>query len=265
MDEAQRKTLVSVVIPVFNEERGIEQLHDRLATLQRLWSAVELEFVIVDDGSSDGTVNALQRTFPANGRTHIAVHAGNRGVGAAFRTGFQHCNGSIVCTIDADCTYGPENLQPMVAALIERSADIAVASPYHPEGCVEGVPGWRLALSRACSGFYWIVAPVRLYTYTSIFRAYRKRVIQSLSFEEDGFVFAAETLIRAAEQGYRIVEVPMTLRSRAIGQTKMKVLQTIRGHLRLIGRTAMRRIRIGGNGAPVLENKRETIKGSQIS
>jgi dolichol-phosphate mannosyltransferase len=265
MSQAQGKALVSVVVPVFNEERGIEQLHDRLSTLRQSWSAVELEFVFVDDGSTDGTVTALQRTFPASGRTHIAVHARNRGVGAAFRTGFQHCNGSIVCTIDADCTYGPENLEPMVAALMEHSADIAVASPYHPRGSVEGVPGWRLALSRACSGFYWIVAPVRLYTYTSIFRAYRKQVIESLRFEEDGFVFAAETLIRAAEQGYRIVEVPMTLRSRVIGQTKMKVLRTIRGHLRLIGRTATRRLRMAGNGEPALESKREPIKGSQIS
>lgn len=264
MAHSQRKPLVSVVVPVFNEEQGIAQLHERLSTLQQTWSAVELEFVFVDDGSSDGTVAALQRTFPANGRTHIAVHAGNRGVGAAFRTGFQYCNGSIVCTIDADCTYGPENLERIVAALTERSADIAVASPYHPEGSVEGVAGWRLALSRACSGFYWIVAPVRLYTYTSIFRAYRKPVIESLRFEEDGFVFAAETLIRAAEQGYRIVEVPMTLRSRVIGQTKMKVLRTIRGHLRLIGRTAMRRLRAERDGGPALESKKTSIKGSHI-
>lgn len=262
MAQTQSKALVSVVVPVFNEEKGIEQLHDRLSTLRRSWSAVELEFVFVDDGSTDGTVTALQRTFPASGRTHIAVHAGNRGVGAAFRTGFQHCNGSIVCTIDADCTYGPENLERMVTALIDHCADIVVASPYHPEGSVEGVPGWRLALSRACSAFYWIVAPVRLYTYTSIFRAYRKRVIDSLRFEENGFVFAAETLIRAAEQGYRIVEVPMTLRSRVIGHTKMRVLRTIRGHLRLIARTAVRRVRVSREGA--LERKREPIKDPQI-
>jgi dolichol-phosphate mannosyltransferase len=107
---------------------------------------------------------------------------------------------------------------------------------------VEGVPRWRLVLSRGCSGLYGLIAPVRLYTYTSVFRAYRREVIRAVSFQEDGFVSASEILIRAAEAGYRIVEVPMTLHSRKIGYTKMKIVRTIRGHLRLIANTTARRL-----------------------
>ena len=241
MASSKTPALISVVVPVFNEEQGIAQLYSRLMGLRTLWQDVDLEFVLVDDGSSDQSAAVLREKFGADRLSQIIVHPRNRGVGAAFRTGFTHCNGSIVCTIDADCSYGPENLERLVEALVEQSADVAVASPYHPRGSVQGVPAWRVVLSKACSVVYWLIAPVRLYTYTSIFRAYSKTVTDSLVFEEDGFVFSAETLIRAAEQGYRIVEVPLTLHARQIGQTKMKILRTIRGHLRLIAATAMRR------------------------
>ena len=103
-------------------------------------------------------------------------------------------------------------------------------------------------MSRGCSALYGMIAPVRLYTYTSVFRAYRSEVAHSIPFVEDGFVSASEILIRAAEAGYRIVEIPMTLHSRKIGHSKMKIVRTIRGHLRLIGRTLARRIQQGFNG-----------------
>jgi dolichol-phosphate mannosyltransferase len=246
MSTDQIRELVSIVIPVFNEEDGISQLQQRLASLRAAWDkSLDLEFIFVDDGSADRTIELLRETFQNEPGVTILAHEHNRGIGAAFRTGFSRCRGHIVCTIDADCSYGPENLQRLVAVLKAERAGIAVASPYHPEGAVEGVPRWRLVLSRTCSALYGLIAPVRLYTYTSVFRAYSRDVIDSVSFHEDGFVSASEILIRAAEVGYRIVEVPMTLHSRKIGQTKMKILRTIRGHLRLIATTTARRIQMG--------------------
>jgi dolichol-phosphate mannosyltransferase len=259
---AREHNLISVVVPVFNEETGIEQLRERLASVRASWQGVDLEFIFVDDGSSDSTLSGLHRTFDSDPLSQVVAHEKNRGVGAAFRTGFARCRGSIVCTIDADCTYGPENLKRLVAALEEQKADIAVASPYHPDGTVDGVPAWRLTLSKGCSAFYWAVAPVRLYTYTAIFRAYRKEVVDAVQYEEDGFVFTAESLIRAAELGYRIVELPMTLQTRKIGQTKMKVLRTIRGHLRLIVRTAARRMFGGRQALPKQRSKEAEIPQS---
>jgi dolichol-phosphate mannosyltransferase len=228
--------LISVVIPVFNEEAGIAQLQERLAVVREKWRERRVEFVFVNDGSSDATQLVLENTFGNDPQCRIVKHAVNRGIGAAFRTGFSNSQGSIICTIDADCSYGPENLYSLVTALDEQNADIAVASPYHPQGKVEGVPRWRLVLSKGCSLFYRTVAPVRLYTYTSVFRAYRKPVVDAVELRENGFVSAAEVLIRAAEQGFRITEVPMTLHARKIGQTKMKILRTIREHLRLMAK-----------------------------
>lgn len=226
---------ISVVIPVLNEEAGIEQLHEKLTAVKRVFDAVaRTEFVIVDDGSTDQTNDRLRTVFGNRADFIIETHERNRGVGAAFRTGFSRATGSIVCTIDADCSYEPEGLKRLIDALDATGADIAVASPYHPQGSVEDIVPWRIFISRICSGIYRLISPVPLYTYTSIFRAYRRPVIETVQFGADGFVCAAEILIRAARQGYAIVEVPMTLRGRKIGTTKMKILRTIRSHVRMM-------------------------------
>lgn len=249
--QASHHNLISVVVPVYNEEAGIDQLAQRLEGVRSMWPDRSIEFVFVNDGSADRTQAELERVFGARKQCRIAVHDRNRGVGAAFRTGFGQAQGEIICTIDADCSYGPENLRLLVEALESEPADISVASPYHPQGTVDGVPGWRLLLSKGCSRFYQAIAPVKLYTYTSVFRAYRRPVIESVVFEEDGFVSAAEVLIRAAEKGFKIVEVPMTLHARKIGQSKMKVARTIRQHLALMARHVVtRKQNPTGNSSP---------------
>lgn len=252
--------LISVVVPIFNEEDGIGLLHEKLLKLKCLLADnCRLEFVFVDDGSTDHTVEGLRRQFADFGGTFkIVEHGRNRGVGAAFRSGFQVCAGKLICTIDADCTYSPEGLKLLLDALAATGADIAVASPYHPLGGVEGVPWWRLALSRRCSALYRWASPLKLYTYTSIFRAYRSDVVRNVSFASDGFVSAAEILLAAGRQGYRVTEVPMVLRARSIGRSKMKVLRTIISHLRMLGAFAS-----GKSGPPSRKSQQAEQQLSQ--
>lgn len=228
---------ISIVIPIFNEEDGVELLKEKLMRLKSLLGAeCYPEFVFVDDGSSDRTVERLRRHFTPSGVPfQIIEHGVNRGVGAAFRSGFARAGGAIVCTIDADCSYSPEGLKSLLDALRTTGADIAVASPYHPQGGVEGVPVWRLALSRGCSVLYRRLSPLKIYTYTSIFRAYKAEVVRNVPFRADGFVSASEILIAAGRRGYTVTEVPMVLRARAIGRSKMKVMRTIGSHLRMLG------------------------------
>lgn len=228
---------VSIVIPIFNEEDGVLFLKDKLLRLRDLLGEeYSQEFIFVDDGSSDSTVERLKEHFtPAGVPFQIVEHVVNRGVGAAFRSGFRQATGSLVCTIDADCSYSPEGLKSLLDALASSGADIAVASPYHPQGGVEGVPLWRLALSRGCSMLYRRLSPLKIYTYTSIFRAYKAEVVRKVPFNADGFVSASEILIAAGRRGYTVTEVPMVLRARAIGRSKMKVLRTMGSHFRMLG------------------------------
>jgi dolichol-phosphate mannosyltransferase len=229
---------VSVVVPFYNEVEGIPALAEKLAKLSAdLPARYELECVLVDDGSQDGSETRARNCFAAFSHMVFAKHKQNRGLGAAMRTGFANASGEIVVAIDSDCTYDPLQIPRLLDALERSSADIATASPYHPEGGVENVIGWRLFLSRGASWMYRRVCANKLYTYTSMMRAYRRAVIENVGFESDGFAGVTEILLRASHQGYRIVEVPMMLRSRVTGVSKMKVARSMQMHLQLMARS----------------------------
>jgi dolichol-phosphate mannosyltransferase len=236
-------TRVSVVVPYYNEVDGIAMLAGKLFKLaEELAPRYELECVLVDDGSQDGSEAEARRCFAGLSLVVFASHDGNRGLGAAMRTGFARTTGDVVAAIDSDCTYDPQKIPLLLEALESTAADIATASPYHPEGGVENVIGWRLFLSRGASLLYRCVCTCKLYTYTSMMRAYRRHVIQNVSFESNGFSGITEILLRAACQGYRVVEVPMVLRSRVTGVSKMKVAHSMRMHLQLMARAVVWRL-----------------------
>ncbi len=226
---------ISIIVPFYNEEEGIPNLREKLVALTKVLAPThELECVLVDDGSEDNSEGVAKQTFVGMPLAVFVKHQQNRGLGAAMRTGFSKATGDIVCAIDSDCTYDPMLMPRLLEALEKTGADIATASPYHPDGGVDNVIGWRLFLSRGASWMYRIVCSSKLYTYTSMMRAYRRAVIQSVPFQSDGFAGVTEILLRASQQGYRVVEVPMVLHSRVTGTSKMKVMRSIGMHLQLM-------------------------------
>src|SRR5689334_12214013 len=105
---------VSIVIPCFNEEQTIPLLRETMVrVLDAFAPSHDVETLLVDDGSVDATYVALARIAPVlHGR--VLEHERNRGIAEAFRTGFRAARGDIVCTMDADCTFDPMELVPMV-------------------------------------------------------------------------------------------------------------------------------------------------------
>lgn len=226
--------LISVVVPLYNEEMGVSRLAQRLVCLREAMSPRhDVEFVLVDDGSKDQTIMRVKEHLEQIPGTELLVHGRNRGPGAAMRTGFEGAKGDVICLIDADCTFDPMDVPRLIEALEADGVDIAIGSPYHPQGGVENVVPWRLLISRACSLLYRSVTGSRLFSYTSFLRAYRRRVVQTVCFESDGFEAVTEVLLRALSQGYRAVEVPVVLRRRVAGTSKMNIFRTTLAHLRL--------------------------------
>ena len=225
---------VSIIVPCFNEEQTVPMLRRILAeVVAGFGPGYAVDVLFVDDGSTDGTLSALRKIAPdVNGE--VLVHDSNRGIAEAFRTGFRAARGEIICTIDADCTFDPHELIPMVEELESARADVVSASPYHPLGRVEGVPGWRLILSRAASMLYGLILPVKLYSYTACFRVFRREVVERMRFEHPGFPGVTEMLASALCLGFSVVERPMVLRRRTTGASKMKTLKVIGDHLRLM-------------------------------
>ena len=226
--------LVSLIVPLFNEEKGIPLLVERLSQLrERLLPEYELECVLVDDGSRDNTVETAAAAFSGFPGVRIVKHGVNRGAGAAMRTGFQNASGKFLCTIDADCTFDPLEIPDLLKAMEREQVDIAIGSPYHPRGGVENVVPWRLFLSKGASLMHRGVSRSRLYSYTSFLRVYRRHVLDNVQFDSDGFVAVTELLMKALLVGYTAVEVPTVLRRRITGVSKMNVYRNVIAHARL--------------------------------
>lgn len=224
-------TTLSLIVPCYNEREGLPRLLTALEQTRRgLGSAYGWEVVFVDDGSTDGTSGLLEEACRSSAEAQVVHHLRNRGLGAALRTGFQKAKGQLIATIDSDCTYDPRELTEMLR-LVEQGADIVVASPYHPDGGVLGVPRYRRLLSRNLSRLYQWVTGSQVYTYTSLFRLYRAEAVRALRFRSDGFLAMAEILVDALLQGFRVVEYPTRLAVRQWGESKAVVLQLIRDHI----------------------------------
>ena len=233
---------ITIVIPCFNEELILPYLANTLKNLERnIRNRYDVRFIFVDDGSVDGTWAALRQIFGDREDCTLERHPTNRGVATAILTGIDRAETEIVCSIDCDCTYDPSQLENLLPMLTD-GVDMVTGSPYHPEGEVRNVPGWRLFLSKSLSGLYGIVLHHKLATYTSCFRVYRRSSVEELHIREGGFLGVAEMLGQLDLGGGRIVECPAVLEVRLLGRSKMKTVRTIFGHLRLLLRLGASRL-----------------------
>ena len=249
---AANATKISVIVPCFNEEAGIPYLKRSLDELTEQLSPVyKTQFILVDDGSSDGTWRVLNQYFFDRSDTLLLRHPKNRGVSAAILTGLEHAH-EIACSIDCDCSYDPGELKPMLERMRD-GVDLVTASPYHPDGSVLNVPAWRLTLSRCSSCLYRLVTGKKLYTFTACMRIYRRSSVLSQPVTNPGFLGIAELLSRLLLDGKQVVEHPATLEVRLFGQSSMKIARTIGGHLRLL--TKLARIRLQGR-VPALRHRK---------
>lgn len=228
---------VSLIIPLFNEEAGIEQLALKLKPVwQKLAEKYSLELVFVNDGSTDSTSVNLRAAFAKEitaGSARICEHITNLNLGAALRTGGESSRGEWLLYLDSDCTYEPEVLFDLIAAL-ERGADLATASPYHPLGRVDGVPAWRLLLSKGLSRIYQRITRAPIHTYTAMVRAIKRPTYMRIRSDRNDFTAVAEMMIKAILLEAKIVEVPTVLKTRRYGVSKLKTLRVIRSHLQII-------------------------------
>ncbi|MFM9961957.1 MAG: XrtA system polysaccharide deacetylase [Planctomycetaceae bacterium] len=241
------QTPVTIVIPCYNEEASLPYLSKTLEQLQfALAPKYRPTFLFVDDCSTDTTWELMHAVFAGRDNYRFVKHEQNGGVSKAILTGIEAADTDIVCSMDCDCSYDPLELKKMLPLLTD-DVDLVSASPYHPLGHVRNVPSWRLCLSKGLSWLYRSFLPQKLHTWTSCFRVYRRSAVRGLELREHGFLGTAELVGLLSLKGSRIVEHPATLNVRIFGESKMKTVRTICGHLRLLrqlffARCANRRI-----------------------
>ncbi|MBV8489673.1 MAG: glycosyltransferase family 2 protein [Candidatus Eremiobacteraeota bacterium] len=202
--------VTSVVVPAFNEARGLRGRLERLTAHLRARYADRFEIVVVNDGSSDATAEVLTAASEAIPQLRVVTHRVNQGLDASVRDGILAARGECVVTLDADLTYAPETIDSLLEAL-QAGAEIAVSSPYMKGGSSVGVPWWRWCLSRAANSYLSLAVPGKLATWTSMVRAYRSQIALVL-IEDGAFVDATYgVLLNAHRSGWRIAEVPAVL------------------------------------------------------
>lgn len=230
------------VLPAYNEERSLPALLERYVTLAATMDArgTPLRVLVVDDGSSDGTI-AAARAFDGRLAIEVIPHGVNRNLGAALRTGLtgalaRAADDDVISTMDADNTHDPSILPGMWEQLDQAGADIVIASRYAPGGEEIGLTKLRQVLSRGASFMMSVVAPVPgARDYTCGFRLYRVTTLRRAQaiwgerlIEEAGFTCMAEILLKLGRGGAKVAEAPLVLRyDLKEGASKMKVMRTI--------------------------------------
>jgi len=210
-----------------NAESTLKQVEEALASF-----AGTYEIIAVNDGSLDNTLDILNRLAEQDGKLKIVSYSKNVGRGMALRKGFKESIGDVIVSIDADLSYHPQYILGLVETLSkEPDIDFVLASPYMPGGAVENVPVLRLWVSKLGNKILRFAMPNRIYTSTGIFRAYRKKVLDSLELESDGKEIHLEILSKALALGYRVKESPAILTSRKRGKSKFKFKKTAISHL----------------------------------
>ncbi|MEQ8833791.1 MAG: glycosyltransferase family 2 protein [Miltoncostaeaceae bacterium] len=245
MLDAPPADLISVVIPVFNEERSVRPLVDELlATLDTLDRPGEILFV--DDGSTDGTPAELSALADEHERVGVVTLRRNFGKATALMAGFREARGEVVITIDGDLQDDPTEI-PTLLAELDAGADLVSGWKRDRQD-----PWSRRAASKVFNGVTAKVTGSALHDLNCGFKAYRAEVVRSLALTGDQYRYIP---VLAQHEGFRVTEVPVNHRQRSFGHSKYGLERYLRGFLDLMTITFVGRYRhrpmhlFGGIGA----------------
>jgi dolichol-phosphate mannosyltransferase len=192
------------------------------------------ELIYVIDGT-DGTREMAETFSATHPQIRILHNAQPSGLANAFRRGFEAVSddADVVVTLDADLNHQPEEIPGLIKALAGRGADIVIGSRKVRGSATSGAPLWKTTLSDNVNRFMRFLAGTPVTDMTSGFRVYSRRAFRQLSFTSLGFAFLPEILIRAHDEGFKIVEEPITFIFRVDGESKMKLIPTALSYCRL--------------------------------
>jgi glycosyltransferase involved in cell wall biosynthesis len=200
-------SLLSVIVPVYNERATVAELLRRVRSVE---VPLEVEVIVVDDGSSDGTEKILSTLGDSTVR--IISHRTNRGKGAAVRSGLEAARGDLVIIQDADLEYDPADWSRLLDPMLRGKARVVYGSRF------TGERKNMLPLHWAGNRFLSLVTNL-LYSSTISdmecgYKLFDRRVLEGITIESDRFEFEPEITAKMLRRGHRIYEVPISYAGR---------------------------------------------------
>jgi glycosyltransferase involved in cell wall biosynthesis len=205
---------LSVVIPAYNEVHTVERLLRRVREVP-----LDVEVIVVDDGSTDGTRALLARIEDDGLIDTLVLHETNRGKGAALRTGFARATGDVVVVQDADLEYDPLELPRLLEPILNGQADAVYGSRFLG-GPHRVLFFWHSVGNRLLTLLSNMFTDVNLTDMETCYKMIRRELLQSIPLSSDRFGFEPEVTARLAQAGARIYEMPISYHGRSYAEGK---------------------------------------------
>lgn len=206
---------LSVVIPCYNELATLESVVDRV----RATPVKDIEIVVVDDCSTDGTRDLLRDKLEAV-VDRVVYHARNQGKGAALRTGFDAATGEIVLIQDADLEYDPKEYPRLLGPILDGQADVVFGSRFSGGDAHRVLYFWHYLGNRFLTLLSNAFTNLNLTDMEVCYKVFRREVLQQIRIEEDRFGFEPEITAKVARLGCRVFEVGISYSGRTYGEGK---------------------------------------------
>jgi glycosyltransferase involved in cell wall biosynthesis len=201
-------------MPAFNEARTIDEVLRRVAAVP-----VEKEILVVDDGSTDGTREILQKWDGRDG-VRVVLHDRNRGKGKALATAIAQAKGEILLIQDADLEYDPGDYPAMLKPIESGRADVVYGSRFRGSAENRVQNFWHTIGNRTLTLISNVVTDLNLTDMATCYKVFHRRVVPALDLQSNRFGVDAEITVKVARGRFRIFEVPVSYfaRSRAEGK-----------------------------------------------
>jgi glycosyltransferase involved in cell wall biosynthesis len=210
----KKHNLLSVVIPVYNERTTIEEILQRVLAVEL---GVDVEVVVVDDCSTDGTRELLE-TYE-NPNVRVFMQPENRGKGAALQRGFDEVRGDIALIQDADLEYDPREYPRLLEPILDGRADVVFGSRFLG-GPHRVMFFWHYMANQLLTTLSNMLTDLNLTDMETCYKVFRTEILQNIRIQEQRFGFEPEFTAKVAHHGYRIYEVPISYSGRSYQEGK---------------------------------------------
>ncbi|MGB5592950.1 MAG: glycosyltransferase family 2 protein [Crocosphaera sp.] len=208
-------SLLSVVIPVYNEVATIGVVIEELAKIPYL-----LEIVAVNDGSKDGTQTVLNRLAQEYPQLKVIHHSKNKGKTMALKTGFRQTKGNIVIVQDADLEYNPQEIFEVISPILEEKADVVYGSRFLVRKAARVLYFSHYLANKFLTFLSNCLTNLNMTDVETCYKAFRGEIIRSMVIESQGFGFEIEVTAKVSKLKCRIYEVPISYYGRTYEEGK---------------------------------------------